>query len=523
MLLRFAFLAAALAAMSPAQAQSDASRWLQHVKILAADELQGRLTGTPGYAAAAAYVAEQFQKAGIQPAAEQGYEQPVPLIEQYVNFETSALALVHQGRTVNLAIGQQILPGNRVQQLPDSFDAPLVFAGYGLHLPEIGHDDFAGLDLSGKILVILGGGPAEIPGPLKAHASFSSIWPALAQSGALGVITLSDPDRMDIPWERQMLLAKSSGMRLADPNLNDAQQPFFTARFAPADAELLFAQSGRRFADILTLAREGKTLPHFDLGQNLKGHIVAYERTFAAPNIVGRIEGRDTRRKAEYVVLSAHLDHLGIGPAVDGDAIYNGAMDNAAGIASMIETGRKLVAKKPARSVLLVAVTGEERGLLGSRYFAIRPTVAPEAMVANINMDMYLPLWPFTHVTALGATESSLGPLSAEVARSLGVRQIPDRYPERNLFVRSDQYSFVRAGVPALALMFAPTSDAERQIERAWLHDRYHAPSDDLQQPINPAYAAAFNRYLLQLVLKVGNLPERPKWNDDSYFKRFAP
>ena len=159
--------------------------------------------------------------------------------------------------------------------------------------------------------------------------------------------------------------------------------------------------------------------------------------------------------------------------------------------------------------------------MLGSRYFANRPTVPPASLVANINMDMYLPLWPFTHLSALGAEESSLGPLSAEVAAKLGVMQVPDEQPDRNLFVRSDQYSFVRTGIPALALKFATSSPEQQELQKAWLRDRYHAPSDDLAQPIEPGYAVAFNRYLKRLVEAVANAPERPRWNDDSFFKRF--
>lgn len=507
---------------APAGAQSAADRWMAHLEILADDSMEGRSTGTPGYEAAADYVIDVFRQLGVKPAAEADYEQPVPLIEQYVRQSASSLSLVHDSGVTKLAVGEQILPGSRVQQIPEGFEAPLVFIGHGLHLPEVGHDDFAGIDLGGKIAVVLSGGPSRITGPLKSHASSSLIWDALAKSGALGVITITDPKRVEIPWDRMMLLARASGMRLADASLNDAQQPFFTARFSPEEGELLFRHSAHRFADILALARDDRELPRFDLEQKLKGHVVAYERTFSASNIIGRIEGRDSRLKHEHVVLTAHLDHLGIGPPVDGDRIYNGAMDNAAGVASLLETARTLMDKRPKRSILLIALTAEERGLLGSWYFSNRPTIATQSMVANVNMDMYLPLWPLSHITALGADESTLGPLSARIADSLGIRQVPDRSPERNLFVRSDQYSFVRVGIPALAPMFAATTDAQKTIERNWLQERYHAPSDDLAQPINPKHAAAFNRYLAKLILRIADQPERPQWHDSSYFKRFA-
>lgn len=520
---RAILLASTLLLAHPALASTAESRWMGHVKILADDNMEGRLTGTPGYDRAAAYVAGQYQKLGLKPAGTDGYYQPVPLKEQSLDLAASKLALAGPAGETALTLGEQVLPGNRVPQLPQAFDAPLVFLGYGLHLPEAGYDDFAGLDLSGKIVVTLAGGPKHLSGALKSHARSAEFWPALEKAGAIGVITLANPKQMDVPWERVKLFAATPGMRLADPALNDAKRPFLTASFSPAEAELLFRNSGHSFADMLAIADRAETLPRFELKQRLKGRIVASDREFSSPNVVGLLPGRDPKLKAEHVVLTAHLDHVGVDKPVNGDSIYNGAMDNASGIASMIETARALKSARPKRSILFVAVTGEERGLLGSRYNANRPTVPAGDLVANINMDMYLPLWPFTHVTALGGEESTLGPLSAQVAAKLGVMQVPDDQPDRNLFVRSDQYSFVRTGVPALALKFATSTPEQQEIQKAWLRDRYHAPSDDLNQPIEPKYATAFNRYLARLIEAVANAPDRPGWNDDSFFKRFAP
>ena len=519
---RAILLASALLLCQPALAASAENRWMQHVKILADDTMEGRLTGTPGYDRAAAYVADQYQKLGLKPAGSNGFYQPVALKEQSLDLGASRLTLVGPSGETALVLGEQVLPGTRVPQLPDAFNAPLLFLGYGLHLPDSGHDDFADLDLKGRIVVTLAGGPKQLSGALKSHARSAEFWPALQKAGALGVITLANPRQMDIPWDRVKLFATTPGMRLADPALNDAKQPFFTASFSPAEGELLFRDSGHSLAEMLAIAERNEALPRFELKQALQGQIVANDRAFSSPNVVGLLPGRDPKLKGEYVVLTAHLDHLGVDKPVNGDKIYNGAMDNASGIASLIETARALKAARPKRSILFVAVTGEERGLLGSRYYANSPTVAAADLAANINMDMYLPLWPFTHVTALGAEDSTLGPLSAEVAARLGVMQVPDDQPNRNLFVRSDQYSFVRTGVPALALKFAASTPEQQAIQKAWLRDRYHAPSDDLQQPIEPTYATAFNRYLAKLIETVADAPERPGWNADSFFKRFG-
>jgi Zn-dependent M28 family amino/carboxypeptidase len=516
--MRHLLLVSALLCATPALADAAGDRWMHHVKVLADDNMEGRLTGTAGYDRAAAYVAQEFRKLGLKPAGTDGYLQPVALTEQSLDLGASRLALGGQP----LVLGEQVLPGTRVQQMKGPFDAELVFIGSGLHLPESGHDDFAGIDLKGKIAVVLASGPKRLSGALKSHARSAELWPAMSRAGAIGLINIANPNQMDVPWARQKLFASTPGMRLADPALNDAKQPFFTATFSPAEAELLFAKSGHSFADMVKLADAGEALPRFALNQRLSGEIVARERAFTSPNVVGLLPGRNRKLKDEYVLLSAHLDHVGVDKPVNGDSIYNGAMDNASGIASMIESARDVARKKPKRSVLLVAVTGEERGLLGSRYYANRPTVPADGIVANINMDMYLPLWPFTHVTALGAEESALGLVSARVARDMGLSQVPDEAPERNLFVRSDQYSFVRTGVPALALKFAASTPEQQAIQKDWLTNRYHAPSDDLSQPIEPAYAVAFNKYLVNLITTVANLPERPTWNEESFFKRFA-
>jgi Zn-dependent M28 family amino/carboxypeptidase len=507
---------------APAAADAAGERWMGHVRVLADDSMEGRLTGTPGHDRAAAYVAQQFASLGLKPAGTDGFLQPVALVEQSLDLGASRLVLEAGGKRSPLALGEQLLPGTRVPQLKGRFSGELVFIGSGLHLPEAGHDDFAGLDLRGKVVVTLAGGPKRLSGALKAHARSAEFWPALERAGAIGAISIAIPNQMDVPWERQKLFAKTPGMRLADPALNDAKRPFFTATFSPAEAELLFAASGRSLAEMVELANRGEALPRFALNQRLEGEIATSERRFGSPNVVALLPGRDRRLAAEHVVLTAHLDHVGVDQPVNGDRIYNGAMDNASGISSMIESGRALARKRPKRSVLFVAVTGEERGLLGSRYFANRPTVAAGSLVANINMDMFLPLWPFTHVTALGAEESTLGMVSAEVARSVGATQVADDAPDRNLFVRSDQYSFVRTGVPALALKFAASTPEQQAVQKAWLTERYHAPSDDLSQPIEPAYAVAFNRYLERLIRAVADAPARPEWHAESFFARFS-
>jgi Zn-dependent M28 family amino/carboxypeptidase len=241
--------------------------------------------------------------------------------------------------------------------------------------------------------------------------------------------------------------------------------------------------------------------------------------------VVAILRGADAQLRNEYVLLSAHLDHIGVGEPVNGDPINNGAMDNASGIATLIEVARQLrQAEQPLkRSVVLLACTAEEKGLLGSRFYSSRPTVELENVAANLNFDMYLPIVPLRSVMALGAEESDLGDWlrAAAGAQSLAIQ--PDPEPERNRFIRSDQYNFIRQGVPALAFKFgAEPGSAEEETMTAWYRDRYHGPSDDLSQPVNVEGAVEFNRLMAALVERVANADARPQWRPDSFFRRFA-
>jgi len=501
-------------------------RWWAHVRYLADDKLEGRLTGSAGYRQAAQYVADRFREHGLAPAGtDGGYFQPVRFEVQQVVAAASRLALVRRGREEPLALGPDVLLGSRGPQ-PPTVDAPLVFVGYALHLPEAGYDDLAGQDLRGKIVVYVNGGPPNLSGALKAHARAGAEFAkALQQAGAAGYIGIPNPRSMDIPWARMMLAASQPGMRLAESALQDTRGPLFTAICNPAAADKLLAGSGHSLAELLALAGAGKPLPRFALAASLRGKVVTRLDRVEAPNVVGVLPGADPALRQQYVVLSAHLDHLGVGEPIRGDRIYNGAMDNASGVASLIEIARALAAggKKPRRSLLFLALCGEEKGLLGSRWFAAHPTVPASALVADLNIDMFLPLYPLRYLTVLGVEESTLGDDARAAGAAAGVEVVPDRFPDRNLFVRSDQYSFIRKGIPALAFSFgeAPGSPEER-MKKDWLTNRYHAPSDDADQPVDLAAAAKFNRLMLALALRVADEDARPTWKQASFFRRFA-
>jgi Zn-dependent M28 family amino/carboxypeptidase len=330
---------------------------------------------------------------------------------------------------------------------------------------------------------------------------------------------------MDIPWARSTLARLHPAKALADPSLQDGAGQQLSIAMNPAHADKLLAGSGHTFKELLALVDAGQPVPAFALPWRLKA-TTAVERTdVESQNVAGILRGSDATRRNEYVAVSAHLDHLGVGEPINGDRIYNGAMDNASGIAAILEVAHTLRESgvKPARSILFVAVTSEENGLLGSRYFAAHPTVPAASMVANINTDMFLPLFPLKTLMVLGLDESDLGRDIRATAKELGLGVQADPEPQRNRFVRSDQYSFIRAGIPALAMKVGYEENTpQAEIARKWTAERYHAPSDDLSQPIDLSAAGTYVQVVGNVAVRIANRPDRPMWNDSSFFKRFA-
>jgi Zn-dependent M28 family amino/carboxypeptidase len=501
-----------------------AQRWFGHVEALAADDMRGRETGSPEHRKAAQYVAEHFREAGVKPAGTDGYLQTVSFRSRRIVEDQSSLALVLRGRVTPLVLGDDATFGMRIDPAP-KVEAGLVFAGHALQIPELKHDDFAGLNVKGKVVVHLAGSPSTVPGALAAHHQHAAVrWATLKRLGAIGLITIPNPKSMDVPWERSSPNRLNPAMGFGDASMDDTAGQQVSITMNPAHAEKLFAGSGRTFAELLRVADEGRALPHFALPATLRATVTVQNANVESHNVVGLVRGSDPALADEHVVLTAHLDHVGVGAPINGDDIYNGAMDNASGIATLIEAADAIVRARPKRSVVLVAVTAEEKGLLGSRYFALNPTVPKAGIVANINMDMFLPLFPLRQLMVFGLGESDLTADIEAVAQEMQLGVQPDPQPQRNRFIRSDQYSFVREGVPALnvKLGFAPGSP-EAAAEAEWTRTRYHAPSDDLQQPIDREAAAQFTDMIGRLSVRVANRATKPAWNPDSFFKRFEP
>ena len=512
---------ALLALALPSAASAQAEAWWGHVTALADDSMRGRQTGSPEHRKAAEYVAAAFQRAGLEPASSGGWFQPVRFKVRRTAEPRSSVALVRRGKVEALTFGKHATINLRSSN-PGKVDAPLVFIGYGVRSPEHGHDDLAGLDLKGKVVVVLAGAaPAGIPGPALA-AGRAAAAEALDSSGLVGVVTVASP-HADIPWDRYAPSRLHPQMRLASDTSHDTGGPTVSVVLNPAIGERLFAGSPRSYAAIQALADSGAPLPRFELPVRLRATVAVDESEAVSDNVVGLLRGRDSLLRNEYVALTAHLDHLGVGQPVAGDSIFNGAMDNASGIATLIETAVALGGRKPRprRSVLFVAVTGEEKGLLGSDFFAEHPIMpAAGELVADLNTDMFLPINPLRQLLVNGLEESDLADDVRRAAARDGIEVITDPEPERNAFVRSDQFSFIRRGIPALSLKvgFALGSPEHERVLR-WRQERYHGVEDETTQPVDRRAAEVFNRLYPEIVTEVANRSSRPAWYPTSAFR----
>ncbi len=522
------FLAGAAERDTAAKVAEEAQRWWSHVEFLAKDELQGRDIGSPGYTAAAKYVAAEYEKVGLSPGASpSSYFQPVRFVSRTIDESRSSLALEQGSVRETLTLGEHANISIRTVPAP-KLSAEMVFVGYGTKIPEANYDDLKDVDLKGKIAVYLSGQPAGLPGPLVSHyQSASERAQALLAAGAVGTAVIANPGNTDIPWSRSTLARLQPAMTL-DEKLPPNGNLKLAIAINPAHANRFFADSGYTVEQLFELAKDKKPLPHFPLKTKLHARTAIKQSKVGSENVIGVRYGSDPKLRNEFIVVTAHLDHLGVNDKLSGDKIYNGAMDNASGVASLIEAARQLNDSKMElkRSVAFIALTGEEKGLLGSSWYANHPVFGKEknARVAgNLNMDMYLPLFPLKGLVILGVDESTLGDLARKGVEAAGFEVWPDPAPERNSFVRSDQYSFIRAGYPALAFKFGYRKGTpEEKLIQAWLKERYHAPGDDLAQPLDKEAAAQYNRVLASMIGAAANAQETPKWKDASFFKRFA-
>lgn len=495
-----------------------------HVTFLADDLLGGRDTGSPGYEIAARYVASRFQALGLKPGTPGGWYQQVP-------FVSATLA----DTPAQVTIGSQVFQnGTGVLVRPyaaepnQNLQAGAVFAGYGLDAPAQGFDDYRGLDVRGKWVAILSGYPEGTPSEIGAHLNAEKAR-AAERRGAIGVITLLT--RSDIarrPWARRTEAMREPSLAWATADgtpFSAAPGIRGSATFDIAAGDALFAGSSRSFASVLDEAAKPGAKPRgFALRAPVRLERQTLAKRITSPNVLAVLPGSDPKLANEYVLLMAHLDHVGTnpakaGPGGTGDGIYNGAMDNATGTATMLEVARAMATSpnRPRRSILFASVTAEEKGLLGAEYLAKHPVVGNGKVVGVVNLDMPVLLYPFSDVIAFGANHSTLGPIVARAAAGMNVRLTPDPLPAEGLFTRSDHYKFVREGVPSVFLMTGFEGAGEERF-KTFLATHYHQPSDDLALPIDWQAGARFAEINFRIAREIANADAAPKWNRDSFF-----
>src|SRR5882724_6202336 len=531
----FLLLSGSYAAPTPPDAADQAMSTIRpeairaDMRFLSDDLLEGRGTATRGHEIAAKFMAAQFEGLGLQPAGDAGtYFQEVPLRSFKPDEARSTFTLMRAGKEETLAFRTDFIVGGDPLRPDVSIEAPVIFVGFGVTAPEQRYDDYKQIDAKGKIVALLAGAP-KFESSLKAHYSSSEIKQANAVAhGAVGVIVIDDPvfeQMYSFPKRVRDLITPEYRWLDKQGNPNDYFPQIKCAVLLSMEATRnFFAGSPHTAEEIFAAAKDGKALV-FDMAITAKVRTVSQSADADSPNVVAQLEGSDSNLKGEYLVYSAHLDHVGIGEPVNSDKIYNGALDNASGSATLLEMARafRQMNPRPRRSILFVLVTGEEAGLLGSDYFAHYPTVPKSSMVANINVDEVLMLWPMQDVIAFGAEHSSLDAVIEKAAARMNVVESPDPMPDEVVFIRSDQYSFVKQGIPST--MPSPGfKSSDPKIDPAaifgnWEEIRYHMPQDDMDQPgLDFDAAAKFARFVFLCGYLVAQDTPRPTWNKGDFF-----
>ena len=513
-----------------------------HIRFLADSLLQGRAPGTPGYDIAARYVATELEGMGLHSGVSGHWFQPVPLEKAVTDTSASSLILTVNGKETKLVDAKDYVlstwfasPAVKGSKAESDVSAPLVFVGFGVTAPDQHYDDYAGVDVRGKIVVSIYGAPSAFPSEERAYYSDGVIKAKNAVArGAIGEIGISLPeDWKRFPWDWIVPQVQMGEMHWVGKD--GVPHDFYPelrggAFMSEQGAKTLFDGAPKSLDEIFAAARASKP-QSFAMPVSAHIHTAANQALIESPNIVAELKGSDPALRDQYVVYTAHVDHLGICPAIDGDNVCHGALDNASGTSALLEIARAYSKLKtpPRRSVLFVFVTGEEMGLLGSDYFAHFPTVPLKSIVANVNTDgapgSYFPM---KDVVALGAEHSTIGADVTAAGKMVGYELIPDPMPEEVGFIRSDQYSFVLRGVPAVdvedGVHSTDTSINGLEVIRKWLVTRYHTPLDNIDQPID--FESMAKGAVLDFLVgyKIAQHDTPPEWNKGDFFgTKFGP
>jgi peptidase M28-like protein len=533
-----------LSAQNSSEAQKAATNAIRpeqiraHIRFLADSLLQGRAPGTPGYDIAARYVATELEGMGLRPGVSGNWYQPVPLQKAVTDATASSLVLTVNGKEQKLVDAKDYVLStwfaspvekNGRSTAESDVSAPVVFVGFGVTAPDQHYDDYAGIDVHGKIVAAIFGAPSAFPSTERAYYSDGTIKAKNAVAhGAIGALGISLPeDWKRFPWDWIVPQVQMGEMHWLGKN--GMPHDFFPELrgggfFSEQGAKIIFTGAPKTLDEVFATARASKPQA-FALPVSAHIHTVAAQSVIQSPNIIAELKGSDPALRDQYVVYTAHVDHLGICPAIQGDNVCHGALDNASGTATLLEIARAFTSlpQPPRRSILFVFVTGEEMGLLGSDYFAHFPTVPLQSIVANVNIDgapgAYFPM---KDVVALGGEHSSLGDEVATAAKVMDYDVSPDPMPEEVGFIRSDQYSFVLQGVPAVDVEDGVKSTDPKinglEVIKKWLVTRYHTPLDNMEQPIDFESAAKGAVMNFLVGYQVAQHDGAPQWNKGDFF-----
>lgn len=512
----------------------DTNRIKAHVAYLSDDKLRGRLPGTEGYQMAVDYVANQYKEMGLKPAGEKGtYTQNVILRKTKLVKETAKFTLtLPNGEKRELTLGNDLSIYPNPERKSVDFNAPLVFVGSGFDAPQINIEDYKNIDVKGKIVIILRRIPENLPANVKLHLGYPATLQAFAaKNGACGVLVCNYTNSMvqfkaganNMVSNGVSASVTQKGKRVSSAAVLGGKIKVAGGISVPTLQDLMRAENN--MLDSTWQQLEKGLYVSKNLKSTLSGH---YESTFKdieSYNVIGKLQGSDRKLRKEYVIHSGHLDHLGVGKPINGDSIYNGAHDNASGAACLLEIARTYATLniKPKRSILFVLVTAEEMGLLGSGYFTAYPTVKKKRLVADINTDMPTLIAPLESVAPLGAEHSSLQKVVEEAAKIAKLEVEPDPDPTEGRFVRSDQYNFVKAGIPALHIKYGyrfsnPSLDLAEKVKK-WRTAHYHKPSDEITNGFVWSAGKTYVKINFLTGYLVAQNPIRPTWNSGDFFE----
>jgi len=525
-----------LIACQPEQVQqtseisADASRIKSHLRFLSDDLLEGRDTGARGHEIASLYIAAEFEKYGLTPAGDNGtYMQRVNFVQAYMDQSSIKLSITGSQGDLTLSYPKHFLTYPDPLKETTLMTGKLVFVGYGIVAPELQHNDYQDMDVKGKIVVTLSGKPKSFPSEEGAH--FGSSREKLrhaSDNGAVGFISISTPRAEKVrPYQNLLNFLHTPVVRWKDKDGHPSgvyPQIKSSAYLSKEAAELVFTDAEQNLEQIYGMLESDESPKGFDLSMEIQLESKSTHKSISSPNVAAILEGSDPILKHEYVVYSAHSDHIGFAKTVKKDKINNGAMDNATGTSVLMETARLFsqLDERPKRSIVFLAVTGEEKGLLGSDYYAQNPTVPLGSMVANVNLDMPILTYEFADIIAFGADHSDMKTSVAKAAEKIGLELSPDPMPDQALFTRSDHYSFVKQGIPSVFLVPGFKSvnseiDGSKQFSH-FLKTNYHKPGDDFSQAFNWKAATKFAEVNYHIGLTLANQVQRSRWNKGDFF-----